>query len=116
MSPTTRIDYHGPDRTNPWEGKDARRAIVWDIGEAIYTRPPEEDRAWLAKLVRHALSLLDALEATEAERDALAGQLKAVKALRDRVSESVAIAAMERRKLTPVVAVAELDAVLGEEA
>jgi hypothetical protein len=70
MTPT-RIDYHGPDHTNPWEGKDARRAIVWDIGEATYTRPPEEDRAWLAKLVRHALTLLDALEAAEAERDRL---------------------------------------------
>jgi hypothetical protein len=80
--------------------------------------PPTGGRpgTWLAKLVRHALSLLDALEAAEAERDALAGQLKAVKALRDRVSESVAIAATEGRKLKPVVAVAELDAVLGEEA
>jgi hypothetical protein len=82
----TQIDCHGPGRTNPWEGKDSRRAIVWDIGEAIYARPPEDDRV-LAKLVRHALSLLDALEAAEAERDALAGQLKAVKALRDRVSD-----------------------------
>lgn len=43
----------------------------------------------------------------------LSGQIKAVKALRDRVSESVAIAAIYGKKLRPVVSVAELDAVLG---
>jgi hypothetical protein len=46
------------------------------------------------------------------EIDRLTRQVEAINALRDRVSDSVAIATLEGRKLKPVVSLNELSAVL----